>query len=205
MAIARLLLTFPSVGADTEDAVTNTWYFDVDDATVLGVTNAQAAVDTFYTSIKSYLSPLQDWLGGRAKWYDMSDPEPRAPFAEGTFIVSGSPAAGTSLPEASICMSYQGSKISGASQARRRGRLYLGPLGNNAISTTSGKVASGAVTAVQSAAQTLLDASGLGDWTWVLYSRTNGASVLIDNGWIDNAPDIQRRRGVDYDSRVTFS
>jgi hypothetical protein len=205
MAIARLQIAFPSVGADTEDTVVNSWYFDVDDATIAGVVNAQAAVDTFYTSIKSYLSVKQDWLNGYAKWYNMADPERRVPFAEGVFIVSGSPSAGCLPPELAICLSYQGVKMSGSSQARRRGRIYLGPLGNNAISTTSGEVASGAVTAVVAAAQTLLTASGLGDWTWVLYSRTSGSSVLIDNGWVDNAPDIQRRRGIDPSARTTFS
>jgi hypothetical protein len=39
----------------------------------------------------------------------------------------------------------------------------------------------------------------------VLYSRTSGSSVLIDNGWVDNAPDIQRRRGIDPSARTTFS
>lgn len=205
MAIVRCQLAFPSVGADTEDTVVNTWHFDVDDATVAGVVNAQAALDTFYTAIKAYLSPLQDWLGGRAKWYALNDPEPRAPFAEGTFIVSGAVAAGTCAPELAICLSFQGIRVSGSSQARRRGRVFLGPLGNNAVSTTSGFIASAAQTSIQTAAQALLTASGLSDWVWIVWSKTSASQVVVDNGWIDNAVDVQRRRGVDSSSRLTFS
>jgi len=204
MAIVKAQVSFPSVGADTEDTVVNTWHFDVDNADVAGVTTAQAALDSFYTSIKSYLSVLQDWNGGAIKWYNLADAEPRAPFAEGTFVVSGAVSPGTMPPELAICLSFQGIRVSGISQARRRGRVFLGPLGNNAVSSTTGRVASGAYTAIQTAAATLLGGSGIGDWTWIIWSKASSSQVVVDNGWIDDAPDVQRRRGVDPSTRVLF-
>jgi hypothetical protein len=204
MAIVKAQVSFPSVGADTEDTVVNTWHFDVDNADVAGVTTAQAALDSFYTSIKSYLSVLQDWNGGAIKWYNLADAEPRAPFAEGSFVVSGAVSPGTMPPELAICLSFQGIRVSGISQARRRGRVFLGPLGNNAVSSTTGRVASGAYTAIQTAAATLLGGSGIGDWTWIIWSKASSSQVVVDNGWIDDAPDVQRRRGVDPSTRVLF-
>jgi hypothetical protein len=94
--------------------------------------------------------------------------------------------------------------VSGISQARRRGRVFLGPLGNNAVSSTTGRVASGAYTAIQTAAATLLGGSGIGDWTWIIWSKASSSQVVVDNGWIDDAPDVQRRRGVDPSTRVLF-
>lgn len=41
-------------------------------------------------------------------------------------------------------------------------------------------------------------------WQWRIWSPTNNNSVLIDNGWVDNAWDTQRRRGVEATARTIF-
>jgi hypothetical protein len=42
-------------------------------------------------------------------------------------------------------------------------------------------------------------------WTWIVVSEVAGLNdVIVTNGWVDNAFDIQRRRGVTPTSRSTF-
>jgi len=42
------------------------------------------------------------------------------------------------------------------------------------------------------------------DWTWVVYSTVDNAMYPVDNGWVDNSWDTQRRRGVKPTARYTF-
>jgi len=44
-----------------------------------------------------------------------------------------------------------------------------------------------------------------GGWDWVVYSPTNGNTVNVDNGWVDNAFDTQRRRGLAVTARTNWT
>lgn len=115
--------------------------------------------------------------------------------------------------ELCVCLSYKGTYLSGVSPKRKRGRIYLGPLAANTIS--SGEVASAAVTVFKNAAQTLLTASDASSqYRWVIYSPTTdsaGTGLDLDSwdavteGWVDNNVDIQRRRGFSGGTRSTFT
>lgn len=198
-AIARLQMD----SGIPEDAVVNTWHAD---CTLLadGQDEFADALATFYEDIKSLLSANVALTGHSLTLYNMLDPEPRAPILTQafTFSATGSQAM---VPELAVCLSFQGERESGVSQARRRGRVYIGPLGNSVTSTTDPTVATSVINGIKAAGDQLLTTSnGSVNWTWCVYSQADDALVDVTNGWVDNAFDIQRRRGLTATVRSTF-
>lgn len=185
------------------DAIVNTWHFDVEELSS-GLTDAIAALDTFYGDIANKLSENCSFASATYTAYNMASPMPRAPVAvvEATDYTTGSTAM---PPELALCLSFQGARISGTPQARRRGRVYIGPLANVQNTTTSTIVASATVTQLKDAGAALLAASVAdADWTWCVYSTANDELVDVASGWVDNAFDIQRRRGTEATQRQLF-
>jgi hypothetical protein len=120
--------------------------------------------------------------------------------------------------EVALCLSYQAVAISGESQARRRGRIFFGPLCNtaNTLSATGECRPSAALVTALCGAATLLAtpaATAAGDLVhWAVYSPTTDLTETIDdafqdvdNGWVDNSFDTQRRRGRDATARTTWT
>lgn len=205
MTLVRAQVSFPADSNNSEDKVVNNWGFDIVDTDEGQFSDLLTALDAFYTGFGTLRSQDYQWNAGRLKLYDLSEPEPRAPFYDALFD-TGSAGSTSAPPELAICMSFQGSQISGIRQARRRGRVYLGPLASIALSTTTGRISDSAVSTVQTIGGNFLAASNSStQYDWIILSQTptlNG--VPVDNGWVDNAPDIQRRRGVEPTSRLTF-
>lgn len=183
---------------------TNTWHFNADDVTALG--SAHAALVTYYNAVDSYFSNLTSAAVGGLEivGYDDEDTPPRAPVLRtpGTLV----PAAGDPLPtEVSLCMSFQGTRLSGTPQARRRGRIYL-PFMVEASNDSSGRPGTAFINAVVAAGAALLAASdAAGTWSWVTYSSVAPGYATVVDGWVDNEWDTQRRRGRDATSRTTFT
>jgi len=203
MAAYRVQFTLHTVDANPENYVTNTWYAAcTSDADALDFVSA---LRTFYSDIRTMYSTVVAQNGHGIKVYDMSDPEPRAPISEQTFNFT-SPLSGNPLPtEVSLCLSFQAEKLSGVPQARRRGRVYIGPLNTSGLAT-DGRPASGIVTQLSGAGDALLTLSGApGTWDWSVYSPTLGGTAIVNNGWVDNEYDTQRRRGRKFTSRTVFS
>jgi len=205
MSILRAQVIIPATSTVSEDAVTNTWHFNVtgdEETTAANITSDLAA---FYEAMDTYKSDLQSWTTNRVKWFNMSDPEPRVPILDTTMSLTGA-SSSQSLPhEVTAVLSFHGTYASGASQARRRGRIYFGPL-NTTVMTDSGHFASAFCTALATAGDVLLATSVADtDYDWAVYSPTAGLSYPVVGGWVDNAPDIQRRRGFRATSRTLFS
>ena len=99
--------------------------------------------------------------------------------------------------------------------SRRRGRIYLGPLAAVAADSSTGRPNTSFVTAIKNAAAAYLaSVTTDGTFTWVVHSHTTGASpgtydetgnsVTVNQGWVDNAWDTQRRRGMAPTTRSAF-
>lgn len=136
--------------------------------------------------------------------YDLDDPSPRAPKDERFITLPNTIGGYQECPaEVALCVSFQGTRESGVNQDRRRGRIFLGPL---AVPTGSMRQPPAQLLAnVNAQFQKFKDESDASyAWQWRVWSPTNGNSVLVDNGWVDNAWDTQRRRGPRATARTAF-
>jgi len=182
---------------------TNTWTFEADDLTALGL--ACDALEDFYNDLDTYFSSMVRQTDFMLKCYDNTDPEPRAPVLTREFDLSSAPSGAPLPPEVSICLSFQADQVSGVPQARRRGRIYI-PFVDTSTMGTDGRPTGTVVTNIASYGDTLLTASnGAATWTWLVFSRVEPGYSVISNGWVDNEYDTQRRRGRPYTSRVVFN
>lgn len=164
-----------------------------------------AAITDAYNSVSGDLSGQVDNADHRVRIYDMSDPEPRAPIFDDTFSLVEAPSGSSLPPQCSMVISFQGVRVSGVQQARRRGRVYIGPLDVSSVGTT-GLLTSTCVGHGINWAQDMLTASlDATTWNWVVWSRVNESATVITNGWIDNRVDTQRRRSADATSRTLWA
>lgn len=203
MPIARVQVRIPSAANISEDMAINTWHFTCT-AIDEGTRNAiQTALVAFYNSMGTYRSSLMSWNTARLRWFNMSDAEPRVPLEDETAGFSSTSSSPTA-PELALCVSFNGAFVSGFSQARRRGRVYLGPLAAAAVDSTA-RVTPTLVSTMATAAGTLLSTSNAAsDWAWVVYSPTGNTAYPVVAGWVDNEMDVQRRRGRRATVRTVF-
>lgn len=163
------------------------------------------------------------------KFYDLAAPAGSPPFRTTAFTLGAANATGFNLPEQlALCISYWGSGESVAIDdlsvanviplRNRRGRVYIGPLRSETGSSGSGSFFRPTDTALNDlmcAAKAVSDANtgfnvgagGGGGWvvaSGVAQQGHPGYGTVIDNGWVDNRYDTQRRRDVDATARVTW-
>jgi len=175
------------------DASTNTWSAvtaPADFGTVF-----KDSVLIFYQAIASMYPNTVRQNNHVWKLYDRADPEPRAPKSMGTFNFTVAPTIGPAPPEVAMCLSFQGTQISGIPQARRRGRVYIGPLRASTIDG-NGRPAVANITQLRNAGEALRVASAAAAaWDWVVWSTVMQEPAPVVNGWVDDEFDTQRRRG----------
>lgn len=104
-----------------------------------------------------------------------------------------------------MCLSFEALPISGTPQARRRNRVFLPTFTTNKLDIY-GKFAASTMVGVAATAQVLLDHSDAAvDWKWIVVSYASGQTSAVSRGWVDDAVDIQRRRGYDPTDRELFT
>lgn len=138
--------------------------------------------------------------------YGLAQAPPRAPF-EYEFDL---PVVDTGTPypaEVAVCASFYSER----NLPRNRGRVYVGPL-RSAVSqeeTTTGRVrVSDAFMGVLRDSMQRLAAdsatTGEGRPRWCVLSLADQALKPVTNGWVDDAFDIQRRRGEQATNRTLW-
>jgi hypothetical protein len=194
-----------------EDAITNTFHFTNTD-TVTDYDNVRDILENFYTveaagsvnSLDSYMSLFSITGNWTLKAYALEDPKPRQPVIQ--WQGTASPANISSLPaEVALVLSFQADIESGQIPARRRNRVYLGPfndVANRPVGRPEGNLVQ---TMLFQAKQMLLESQASVRWSWVAYSPTLDEAFPVSNGWVDNAWDTQRRRGLYYNQRGSFT
>lgn len=208
----RVMAIFPHQSSLPEDRMVNTFaalyeptnYPTFRDAFL----DVAGALDDFYNvahgsnSIMTFLSPeLADPV--QFKGYDLSVAPPRFPEdVNATFNIL---AGGTALPsEVALCLSLVASQNS----PRNRGRIYLGPLGDEvaADNANDSRVPSATAVSDLAAAGDFLASFDLSTdgFTFCILSQRDAQMKPITGGWVDNAFDTQRRRGVAATNRTTF-
>lgn len=215
MAKVRTMVTIPSDNALPRDFVVNTFAFgNVDVTDTADLDAIEAALQDFYNSNGGSGTPIVGFMANDVKspfivkHYNLDSPEPRAPLQTTEIVMDNITVSGSDhLPrETALCLSFQGVQVSGEPQARKRGRIYLGPwVSNGGTILANGMPSTTLITEIKDAAQRLLDESNTSTWYWGIYSPTDDEVVRVDNGWVDNAWDTQRRRGFDATTRSTFA
>lgn len=203
--MARLLIqaNMPYATGLPEDVAVNTWAVDTASVGAPSPTQAAAIFDglqAFYEAVDEYFSEL---LSGAIQYrmYNVDDPEPRTPLAIVDDVLP-SP-GGNPLPEeVALVLSFRGTLVSGTSPARRRGRIYLGPLAVTTLDELDGHaVPNAAMVAAVSAAGAAFGSSMLAEgMAHCVWSRADDTFYPVQFYAVDNAWDTQRRRGV----RPTF-
>lgn len=207
MALLRAQVRFRYYTNLPEDVSTNTFHFVTNDSNP-PATDAAAittALNGFYqdhgvSGASGPYSPVIATSGHTAVFYNLDDPEPRVPIYTGTMTAPPRNSTQNGLPEeCAAVLSFQANPQSGVNQARRRGRIYLGPLSQSVNSPGASNAFSAVGTvfrnAVIGAAVEWLLENGVETWKWAVYSPTADTAVLVTNGWMDVSWDTQRRRG----------
>lgn len=198
-------VTLRTTSAIPADYVQNQFCVTTGVSEDLEVDDIVTALKDFYDEVAGYvLATGIATTGHMVKFYALPGIEPNYPFAERTFDLA-SPSTGTVLPtEVCIAVSFQGSRAAGFPQARRRGRIFLPYV--NSISNVSGRPGSTARTAIAAAASALAgDIGALPSHRWAVWSTVDQEAVVVEDGWVDDAFDTQRRRGLAVTSRTTWA
>lgn len=210
MATVRAQVLFPTVAPQETDVVMNTLYFNVAATTDSNLQAVTAGLKVFYDTLGSPYPAGVRTQEGIVTYYDMAQPKPRPPVAEHDLNLATAGSGISGPPEVALCISFHGVRVAGMSQARRRGRIYIGPIDAALIQGPS--PAQTLIDSLKTAAQALLDLSNNNAWKWVIWSQAQAdspqstfpAATFVTGGWVDNAWDTQRRRGIDPTVKTTF-
>jgi hypothetical protein len=141
------------------------------------------------------------------KVYDMGDPVPRQPLTVFPMVTFPVAPAQTGFPdEVALVLSFQGAKVSGVPQARRRNRVYFGPVttASAVVTSNENRPSAGIIDDLIKAADEKLAIATLGV-EWIVRSETTGVVTPVTDGWVDNSWDTQRRRGTAPSARTVFT
>lgn len=210
MTLVRAQVQIPMVSGIPADTVTNTFHFEAE-GPISGYSGLHDAIVDFYTATTMSGNTLSAFYAATVAdvwtvtYYNMDDPIPRVPVYEDTFTRVAASSASTLPNEVALVMSFQAARMAGQKQARRRNRVFLGPFNVSANTALTGRPQFNLLYTVKSAGQALLNWSNSDTaWDWVVNSPTNANYIPVDNGWVDDAWDTQRRRGLAPASRQVF-
>lgn len=190
-----------------EDVSVNTWSFGgtaIDATAGPVIANGLAA---FYDAIAARMHPALVLNQTTCKVYRWNDALPRVPIFEGTFAIPPEQNNGEPLPEeVAGCLSFEAEQVSGEPQARRRGRVYLGPLATSATAQIGSHMYLAALFTqdVEDGLDAAIAIWSAGDIGHGIYSRADAVLRPAVSYWQDNALDTQRRRGVRATTRTVL-
>jgi len=192
-----------------EDRFVTTYVFGSQDGGVPTDTDLDgiaARLQSFWTDdVVGGSGTLSALLGGQVnnasqiRLYRLNDDPPREPTVY-DFTLTGT--AATGMPaEVALCISYFATR----NIAGRRGRIYIGPLSSSVGSFIGADWRPTTATrdTLAGKATDLLAAADLAGWPWALLS-SDGVARPITDGWVDDAFDTQRRRGLDPTDRTLW-
>nr|CRY97736.1 hypothetical protein [uncultured prokaryote] len=191
----------------------NTFFFDIDELSITGQ-DRQAQTDHIEDAIVQLYAELAPTLAGlsgtghRIKFVDIDDPRPQYPYHEALFSIGLTPNVKSLPQEVCIASSFEADQDAGTNQATRRGRVFLGPINEEALNGSDGRITDEFQGYVEAAFDNFADAqdtAGDSGWRWCVYSRTLDHMAQVTSGHVDNAFDIQRRRGVSSTLRKTWA
>lgn len=209
------VVTLPYTTGLPGDVAVNTFSFDCD--TPAAIDTAMSDLVSFYNTVHAPgTNPIAYYLSGvisrgtnacTIEAFDRADAIPRVAVDSRSFTL-GSAASGDNLPlEVAVTCSFRGEYTSGVNRARKRGRVFLGPLKETALSSSTGSapfVSTPFSNAILGASESLLLGVPNGS-QWVVWSKASNSASPVIGGWVDNDPDTQRRRSAQPTARAAWS
>lgn len=212
MARIRAQVVFQGFTNTVFDRYVNTWHFDHLDNYTIHKAAVQAALVQFYTGTATggttgpgaNIAPCVSRTA-TIHTYNLADPEPRVPTT--TTMTLPAAVSTSNLPqELAVCLSFRGTL---PIHPRRRGRIFFGPLANHTDNLLPGSASAfsfvGSILR-QRLVEHAKDLRNNGSVGWCILSNTPTQNVVpVDAGYVDDAFDIQRRRGHETTVRTLFS
>ena len=218
MPTVRIMHVMQGASNLPQDRFVNVFHFHnptVGDATAAIVQCTNVLEDTLIqelsgnTSFGNLISPYVSRTSTLIA-YDMLTEVPRVPIPR--TITLGAALTGGLPEEVAVCLSYHGQP---PITARRRGRIYVGPLtvasiafqqATTAMPAIPGQEAAGSINQYLNAfgAFLMAESANVGMPWSIRSTRPEENYVTIVGGHVDNAFDTQRRRGCTPSGRATF-
>lgn len=209
---SRVIVTLPAASGVGRDAVVTDFTFSSATPNVLTALAAfyNTTHPTWATAVSGYLSPTLSRATGAGVFhvYDLSVPLTSGgpagpPIQTATWTLGGG--GGTPLPsELAVVLSYHAADTSipehapGARpRSRYRGRCYIGPLTTTALNQDATSHRPTVLQAVRETITASAVALLAAEPTWSVWSRKDKMQRTVVGGWVDDAWDVQRRRGED--------
>jgi hypothetical protein len=211
MANYRVMAQFENRSGLPEDRIVNTWWFQCPAVGADAADRIATALIEFYNtppatgvSVGSFMASYVSRAAGasRIQTYNMADPTPREPQSH-IFQLDGTNTGDSFPAEVSAVLSF----YSDRNLPRQRGRVFLGPLKTSAGGLITRDVVpqSGFLNTVAQAADRLRQAADDPTFlVWSVHSDVSGLYLPVTNGWVDDAFDIQRRRGTKTQARTMW-
>lgn len=195
-----------------EDCAVNTFHFS-DLAGTFDANDVMDDLEDFYNVAHSpgtnpiayYLSYIVSRVASACEMFVYDIQQPGPPLAYRTWSLGAAQTGQKQLPyEVCLALSYAGNVV-GTPSARQRGRIFIGPLMDNAIPGSSAPPfpPSGILNAWVGAGEWLMDQNAI-DRSWCVWSRVGQSATPVSHGWVDNELDTQRRRQVKASNRLTW-
>lgn len=199
-----------------KDVSINTFHLSAPDTSQATLDAIALAIERFYRTpydvdsdaVGSFISNVVLRASGSIEIYDWADPSPRVPIAFYPMELAANGVTSSLPNEVALCVSWQGDRQSGVNQARRRGRIFLGPLSTNATTTVANEPARPAtafIIAARRASERLVTELSEDEVRLAVWSRVSSQLTPVTNGWVDNDFDTQRRRSTIPTSRSTWT
>lgn len=195
----------------------------IDNPTQAELTQVMSDVGNFFSAGAVQNDRVGTWISGwvnrgathRIAAYQIVDGPLGSPEFEMNWLGPSANADPNSLPqELAACLSFH-ADLTGYPEeagpthpkARRRGRIYVGPLTSTAVDTGqfAARLAGPFTLALRArGGQMGRDILSHGA-EWCVWSRAAQDLYPVVAGWTDDAPDTQRRRGVAPTARIVFA
>lgn len=201
----QVQIELASVSNVAADSIVNTFAVKALDGSA-SFSALAGAFGTFYGSLSPHLATT---ISGSAnahhfRLYHLSEPEPRPPVYVSRFGQAGS---GSPLPaEVAICSSIAAAAPAGQRPARRRGRVYIGPLNSGTGEVVGGylRPKTSAINGIANATEALATFLVGINWQLCVWSRADNTLFPVVRGWVNNEYDTQRRRGPEATARQVW-
>jgi hypothetical protein len=154
-------------------------------------------------NVATHIGGQVNRAGCKIKMYDLGvAPGDREPEEVSWTLGAKSGSAGVDLPtEVALCASFYAT----INRPRRRGRVYVGPFHAGSVQAEGGDGRPSnalRLNLLEAAAWLALES---GTCQLAVLSRADGVARAVTHGWVDNAFDTQRRRGLKSTLRTEFN